>query len=78
MNVNIRLYCLFQNVTDGVTHQVWYDDPKSLSVKFMYAIDQNLRGVGVWNTEAVNYTSQLPDDILAVREMWDAFPEYKH
>lgn len=66
-----------QDPKDGTPHQVWYDDPQSLKVKFMFAVDQNLRGVGVWNTESLNYTSQNPDDILAVKEMWDAFPDYK-
>ena len=43
----------------------------------MYVRDQNLRGVGCWNTEAVKYTSQDPIDIKAASDMWGAFPSYK-
>ena len=57
-------------------HQIRYDDPQSLTVKFTMAIDKNLRGVGVWNAESVNYTSTSSDQIKAVKDMWDTFPRY--
>jgi GH18 family chitinase len=58
-------------------HQIRYDDPQSLGYKYMFAIDENLRGVGMWNTECVNNTSGKHDDIIAVKEMWDALPDYE-
>jgi len=61
---------------NGTTYQVWYDDPKSLTLKYQMALDMHLRGVGMWNAECVNYTSKLPEDIESVKAMWDAFPDY--
>ncbi|XP_052812205.1 di-N-acetylchitobiase-like [Mya arenaria] len=60
----------------GESLQVRYDDPKSLTVKYQYAIDEGLRGVGVWNTEALAYSSQAPRDIWDVHEMWAALPDF--
>lgn len=84
------LYCIFhnkftyayervsflQNTSSGIMHQIQYDDPASLTTKYTFAVDQNLRGVGVWNCECLNYTSGLSDDIVAVQEMWGALPYY--
>ncbi|KAH3719389.1 di-N-acetylchitobiase-like [Dreissena polymorpha] len=67
----------FNYVNQGVTHQIRYDDPESLGIKYTYAVDQDLRGVGMWNSECVDYISQDARDIQAVREMWGALPVYK-
>jgi spore germination protein YaaH len=29
-------------------HQAWYDDATSLEVKYQYAVDENLKGIGIW------------------------------
>ena len=34
--------------SDGVTSQVWYDDPKSLSTKYSIAKASGWLGVGMW------------------------------
>ncbi|XP_060588519.1 di-N-acetylchitobiase-like [Ruditapes philippinarum] len=70
-------YFNYKNISSGIMHQIRYDDPQSLGYKYTFAIDENLRGVGIWNTECVNYTSGKHDDIIAVKEMWDALPEYE-
>ncbi|WAQ94524.1 DIAC-like protein [Mya arenaria] len=62
---------------NGHSLQVRYDDPKSLKVKYQYAIDAGLRGVGVWNTEALAYSSQEPRDIWDVHEMWTTLPDFR-
>ena len=69
-------YFYFKDAADYV-HQVWYDDPKSLKIKFEKAIDLDLRGVGLWQAECLDYFSTLPEERIAVKEMWDAFPSYK-
>ncbi|XP_060585289.1 di-N-acetylchitobiase-like [Ruditapes philippinarum] len=69
-------YFNYKNISSGIMHQIRYDDPQSLGYKYTFAIDENLRGVGMWNTECVNYTSVKHDDIIAVKEMWDALPDY--
>ena len=68
---------MFQDLSDGTTHQVWYDDPHSLTLKYEKAIDLDLRGVGMWHAECVDYASAEPDEIKAVKQMWDALPDYK-
>ncbi|KAL4225696.1 hypothetical protein ACF0H5_016385 [Mactra antiquata] len=76
-NTAMSPYFNYKNASSDTYFQIRYDDPASLTLKYMYAIDQNLRGVGIWNAECVNYTSGLPDDIKARDEMWKAFPVYK-
>jgi GH18 family chitinase len=34
--------------SNGVWHQVWYDDSQSLGLKYQYAKSQNLGGIGFW------------------------------
>ncbi len=46
-------------------HQVWYDDAESLGLKYQFAIDHNLQGVGMW---ALNYDGTRP-------ELWDELQE---
>lgn len=70
-------YFIYKDPSSGNLHQVWYDDPQSLALKYEKAVDLNIRGVGMWNAECVDYLSTSPDEIIAVKEMWDAFPIYK-
>ena len=67
----------FQDPSSGILHQIWYDDPQSLAMKYEKALDLKLRGVGMWNAECVDYLSTEHDEIVAVKQMWDAFPNYK-
>ncbi|EDV25172.1 uncharacterized protein TRIADDRAFT_25812 [Trichoplax adhaerens] len=50
----------------GAIHQVWYDNPKSLSIKYSYAIKSGIRGIGMWSTDFPNYV-QYPKESAA---MW--------
>lgn len=63
---------------NGRTLQVRYDDPESLAGKVTFARDQDLRGVGVWNTEALDYTSTHSRDLVDRRLMWNTLPSYKN
>ena len=47
-------------------HQVWYDDPRSLYIKYNYAIKAGVRGIGMWTADFPNYTG-FPKDSAA---MW--------
>ncbi len=65
----------FFNYKDPATsqyHQIWYDDPVSLSKKYYYGIrDLKLRGLAFWNIDCLNYT----DNEKAreeTKKMWDA------
>lgn len=34
--------------SSGDTHEVWYEDPRSIQLKTSYAVSLNLRGVSMW------------------------------
>ncbi|XP_029474320.1 di-N-acetylchitobiase [Rhinatrema bivittatum] len=56
---------------DGVAHQVWYDDPQSISLKASYVQKRGLRGIGMWNGDLLDYS----DDPIAkwqTEAMWQA------
>ncbi|TSM94613.1 Di-N-acetylchitobiase [Bagarius yarrelli] len=55
----------------GTIHQVWYDDPESISLKAAYLGQQNLRGIGMWNGKLLDYSN----DTVAQKQsaqMWNA------
>ncbi|XP_027883551.1 di-N-acetylchitobiase [Xiphophorus couchianus] len=55
----------------GQSHQVWYDDPQSLSPKADYVMSKGLRGIGMWNGNILDYS----DDPVARQQtalMWNA------
>ncbi len=35
--------------SDGVTHEVWFEDARSIAAKFELCADRGLRGIGYWN-----------------------------
>ncbi|GAB6030791.1 hypothetical protein CHUAL_007638 [Chamberlinius hualienensis] len=68
-------YFNFIDTSTGATNQVWYDDPESLSVKYQYAIDNDLRGVGMWTSDFLDY-SDSATGVKQRSEMWGALPQY--
>nr|KAF6377668.1 chitobiase [Myotis myotis] len=55
----------------GHFHQVWYDNPKSISLKRAYVQTWGLRGIGMWNANCLDYSG----DAVAkqqTEEMWEA------
>ena len=54
-------------------HQVWYDDPKSLKIKYRFEDQFNLGGVGVWEIDALDY-SDTAEGRRQRAEMWGALP----
>ncbi|XP_025071548.1 di-N-acetylchitobiase-like isoform X2 [Alligator sinensis] len=55
----------------GHFHQVWYDDPWSISLKAAYAQERGLRGIGMWNGDCLNY-SRTPVAEQQTEAMWQA------
>ncbi|XP_062252049.1 di-N-acetylchitobiase [Platichthys flesus] len=43
---------------NGHIHQVWYDDPQSICAKADYVTSKGLRGVGMWNSNILDYSSE--------------------
>ncbi|XP_062621506.1 di-N-acetylchitobiase-like [Saccostrea cucullata] len=62
----------FNFVNNTVTYQIWYDDPESLVLKYNISTYHGLRGVGMWNADAVDF--QI--DPEGAKKMWDALPVY--
>ncbi|XP_068098553.1 di-N-acetylchitobiase-like [Hyperolius riggenbachi] len=57
--------------TQGHDHQVWYDDPQSISLKVDYIKKFGLRGIGMWHADLLDYS----DDPVAQqqsKDMWKA------
>ncbi|KAL8579254.1 hypothetical protein ACOMHN_010838 [Nucella lapillus] len=68
----------FFNFRDPVTeqmHQVRYDDPTSLGLKYGLAEGLGLRGVGTWNIDCLDF-SHAPYAREQTRLMFDALPTY--
>ncbi|XP_027729755.1 di-N-acetylchitobiase [Vombatus ursinus] len=57
--------------TDGHFHQVWYDNPKSISLKAAFVRDHGLRGIGMWNGNCLDYSG---DEVAKqqTKDMWRA------
>lgn len=72
----IILHCFSKDSSSGNTHQMWYDDPESLGLKYQYAVDNDLRGVGMWTANFLDYTD-TPEGEKQRSEMWGALPVYK-
>ena len=58
-----------QDAKSGELRQVWFDDPKSLALKYSFATSMNLRGVGMWNADAIDYSNTYQRTA-----MWGALP----
>ncbi|XP_069119393.1 di-N-acetylchitobiase-like [Argopecten irradians] len=67
----------FNYKENGTTYQIRYDDPVSLKFKFDMALMYDLRGVGIWNADALDYSQDTPEVVRQRAEMWRAFPDYK-
>ncbi|XP_069497823.1 di-N-acetylchitobiase isoform X2 [Ambystoma mexicanum] len=55
--------------TAGNVHQVWYDDPQSISLKAAFVKKHGLRGIGMWNGNLLDY-SDKPEAKQQTAEMW--------
>lgn len=69
-NVQKAPYYMYMD-SGGQVHQVWYDDPQSISLRAAYVKNLGLRGIGMWNANLLDYT----DDPIAkqqTKDMWDA------
>lgn len=54
----------------GNVHQVWYDDPSSLSIKYRYALEYGkLKGIAIWNADLLDY-SKLTRGVSQTHLMW--------
>lgn len=66
----------FTYKVNGSYHQVWFDTPNSLSLKYKYAALMKLRGVAFWNTDTLDYDSDDAGALKQVKEMWSALQSF--
>ena len=62
---------LFVQDQAGHFHQVWYDDPQSISLKASYVQKRGILGIGMWHANCLDYSG----DAIAkqqTEEMWKA------
>uniref|UniRef100_A0A803XZW6 Chitobiase n=1 Tax=Meleagris gallopavo TaxID=9103 RepID=A0A803XZW6_MELGA len=55
----------------GHFHQVWYDDPHSISLKAAYVKNRGLRGIGMWNGNSLDYSREAVAE-KQTEAMWQA------
>ncbi|KAL5479510.1 hypothetical protein EMCRGX_G023037, partial [Ephydatia muelleri] len=57
----------------GGVHQVWYDDPDSLTLKYQFANKIGLKGLAFWNVDCLDYSSSGKVRTVA---MWKAISAF--
>ena len=65
----------YADVRSGARHQVWFDNPASLAIKYGALRAAGVRGVAWWTTDGVRYPGggYAPADVDGeAAEMWDA------
>ncbi|XP_067244621.1 di-N-acetylchitobiase isoform X2 [Chanodichthys erythropterus] len=63
--------------TEGRVHQVWYDDPESIALKAAYVAQHGLKGIGMWNGNLLDYSSD-PIAQQQTVDMWNALIPNEH
>lgn len=55
---------------DGIGHEVWFEDERSLREKFSLVEEYNLSGVSFWNVMTYHYeTDLLPNSQFEIRKL---------
>ena len=72
-NTNAPFFNALNN--DGNVNQYWYDNPQSLSLKYKYAKDVGLRGIGPFTFNDLIYTNSINEQKRA-QQMWSAFDNF--
>ncbi len=57
------------NYNNGDQHQVWFDDSLSLVTKYQYAVDEDIKGIGIW---ALGYDGGRPEIWGGLSEIFGA------
>ncbi|XP_078075349.1 di-N-acetylchitobiase-like [Mustelus asterias] len=56
---------------NNIYHEVWYDDPESISLRSTIVRKLNLGGLGAWSGNSLSY-SVNPIEAMQTEEMWNA------
>ena len=60
---------------DGRKHQVWYDDPQSLTLKYQFARSIGMKGLAFWNVDTLDYSGS-PASKALTDAMWEALSAF--
>ncbi|RLN97124.1 hypothetical protein BBJ28_00010133, partial [Nothophytophthora sp. Chile5] len=61
---------VWDSPVEGSQHfQIWFDSPRSLAIKYRLVRELQLRGVGMWNADTLDYSEGALND---TRLMWNA------
>lgn len=74
-NIAQSPYAAYKDEQSGEYHQIWFDDVRSLGIKYKLASDWHLLGVGVWEADSLDY-SDSAEKRAYVRDMWNALPDH--
>lgn len=58
---------------DGSIHQCWYDDPRSLALKYTAAAERSVRGVAFWTGDSFHRANGTKS-ARAAKDMWAVVP----
>ncbi|ESO97904.1 hypothetical protein LOTGIDRAFT_209107 [Lottia gigantea] len=72
---NSTMTPFFNYQDSGNDYQLWFDGPQSLKLKYLLAVKNGLRGVGMWNADSLDSSNTISAQ-LQRKEMWGALPEY--
>ena len=62
----------------GGRHQIWYDDPQSLTLKYQFAQKVGMKGLAFWNVDTLDYSGSSGSKALT-DAMWGAISAFlKH
>ncbi|XP_046585500.1 di-N-acetylchitobiase-like [Haliotis rubra] len=70
---NLSPFFKYKEPTTNELYQIWYDDPESLLYKYALAARTNLRGVGVWHDDCVDYDKSTMFNFVR-QWMWHVLP----
>ena len=59
----------------GHIHQLWYDDPESLTLRYNNAKSFQLRGISMWQADCLDYSDD-PEAKALTKAMWDAIKTF--
>ncbi|XP_055327647.1 di-N-acetylchitobiase-like isoform X2 [Paramacrobiotus metropolitanus] len=62
----------YKNAT-GHIRQVHYDDPQSLVLRYLFAVSNNMHGVGFWHVGCMT-NMETPEKSALRKQMWDLVP----
>uniref|UniRef100_UPI00398E59DE di-N-acetylchitobiase-like n=1 Tax=Pristiophorus japonicus TaxID=55135 RepID=UPI00398E59DE len=66
----------FNYMVNITYHEVWFDDPESISIKASILRKLKLHGIGMWNANYLNY-SAVPIAAMQTEDMWNAMCPFR-